>query len=82
MMYVKSHRCEVRIATNSYVQSQGYLGGVCSSVRIQASLLFVVPVGLQVRNPGYSNRADKLANVVKALTASRSPCPKPALPYA
>jgi hypothetical protein len=43
------------------------------SLRIQASLLFVVPVqvGPQVSNPGYSTRADKLANVVadeKALT--------------
>jgi hypothetical protein len=41
--------------------------------RIQASLLFVVlpQVGPQVINPGYSTRADKLANVVareKALT--------------
>jgi hypothetical protein len=36
------------------------------SFRIQASLLFVVPVqvGPQVSNPGYSTRADKLANVV------------------
>ena len=36
------------------------------SLRIQASLLFVVPVqmGPQVRNPGYSTRADILANVV------------------
>ena len=35
-------------------------------VRIQASLLSVVPakVGPQVSNPGYSIRADKLANVV------------------